>query len=153
MQQKILAGLQTLSAKGILVEEVLLRKFSLPHMIVQGVEEKKRQKQLAERQIEELKRFTTEQEQKQVQAKAERFAAIEEATKRRALADAKAYEITAEAKAQAEAIEIKGAALRKNPEILKLRAIERWDGVVPRVNLGGNAIPLINLNDLSKKLK
>ena len=58
-----------------------------------------------------------------------------------------------EAKAQAEAIEIKGAALRKNPEILKLRAIERWDGVVPRVNLGGNAIPLINLNDLSKKLK
>lgn len=147
MQSRILEGLVKLADKGILVEEVLLRRFDLPRMIVQGVEDKKRQKQLAERQIEELKRFTTEQEQKQVQAKAEKMAAIEEAEKRRELADAKAYEITAQAKAQAEAINIEGEALRKNPEILKLRTIEKWNGSVPRAVLGDNAIPLINLND------
>lgn len=150
MQVRILGGLASLAEKGILVEEVLLRRFDLPTMIVRGVEEKKRQKQAAERQIEELKRFTTEQDQKQVQAKAEKFAAVEEAEKRVALADAKAYEITAEAKALAEAISIEGAALRQNPEILKLRAIEKWDGSVPRVTLGEGATPLINLNELSK---
>jgi len=151
MQSRILEGLVNLSDKGILVEEVLLRRFDLPRMIVQGVEDKKRQKQLAERQIEELKRYTTEQEGKQVAAKAEKLAAIEEAEKRRELADAKAYEITAQAKAQAEAINIEGEALRKNPEILKLRAIEKWNGSVPRAMLGDNAIPLINLDDISKK--
>jgi len=147
MQVRILEGLQDLAEKGVLVEEVLLRGFTLPRMIVQGVEEKKRQKQLAERQIEELKRFTTEQDQKQVQAKAEKMAAIEEAEKRIALADAKAYEITAQATAQAEAIRTEGKALQENPEILKLRAIEKWDGSVPRVVLGDKATPLINLND------
>ena len=151
MQVRILEGLGDLADKGILVEEVLLRRFDLPRMIVQGVEDKKRQKQLAERQIEELKRFTTEQEQKQVQAKAEKLAAIEEAEKRRALADAKAYETTAQAKAQAEAIQIEGEALRKNPEIIKLRAVEKWNGAVPRVSLGENAMPLININELDKK--
>lgn len=151
MQTRILEGLVGLSDKGILVEEVLLRRFDLPRMIVQGVEEKKQQKQLAERQIEELKRFTTEQEGKQVAAKAEKLAAIEQAAQRRELADAKAYEITAQAKAQAEAINIEGEALRKNPEILQLRAIEKWDGSVPRATLGGNSIPLINLNDFNKK--
>ena len=154
MQTRILEGLvDNLAEKGILVEEVLLRRFDLPRMIVQGVEEKKQQKQLAERQIEELKRFTTEQEGKQVQAKAEKMAAIEEAEKRIALADAKAYEITAQAKAQAEAIDIEGEALRKNPEILELRAIEKWDGSVPRVTLGDKATPLINLNDFNKSKK
>jgi len=151
MQTRILEGLISLSDKGILVEEVLLRRFDLPRMIVQGVEEKKQQKQLAERQIEELKRFTTEQEGKQVAAKAEKLAAIEQAAQRRELADAKAYEITAQAKAQAEAINIEGEALRKNPGILQLRAIEKWDGSVPRATLGGNSIPLINLNDFNKK--
>ncbi len=148
MQEVIYEGLQDLSTKGILVEEVLLRGFELPRMIVSGVEDKKRQKQLAERQVEELKRFSTEMEQKQVQAKAEKLAAIEEAEKRKALADAKAYEITAEAKAQAEAIAIKGEALARYPAIIKLRSIEKWNGVVPRVSLSEKATPLINLNDL-----
>jgi len=153
MQVRILEGLQGLSSKGILVEEVLLRGFSLPRMIVQGVEEKKRQKQLAERQIEELKRFSTEQEQKQVQAKAEKLAAIQEAEKRIELANAKAYEITAEAKAQAEAIRIKGEALKLFPNVIKLRSIEKWNGEVPRVSLSGSAVPLINLSDLDKSEK
>jgi len=151
MQEQILAGLGGLTQKGILVEEVLLRAFNLPSMIVQGVEDKKRQKQLAERQIEELKRFSTEQEQKQVEAKAEKMAAIEEAAKRVALADARAYEITAEAEAQAKAIATKGEALLKYPEIIKLRSIERWNGILPRVTMGESATPMININDLAGK--
>ena len=151
MQEQILAGLGELTQKGILVDDVLLRAFNLPSMIVQGVEDKKRQKQLAERQIEELKRFSTEQEQKQVEAKAEKMAAIEEAEKRVALADAKAYEITAEAEAQAKAISIKGEALLKYPEIIKLRSVERWNGILPRVTMGGSAVPMISIDDLAGK--
>lgn len=153
MQNRILEGLQSLADKGVLVEDVLLRSFSLPRMIVQGVEEKKRQKQLAERQIEELKRFTTEQEQKQVQAKAEKLAAIEEAAKRRALADAKAYEIIAEAKARAEALRLEGESLRNNPEVISLRSILRWNGELPRVLLGGKTIPFIHMGDVQKEIK
>jgi regulator of protease activity HflC (stomatin/prohibitin superfamily) len=130
------------------VEEVLLRAFNLPNMIVKGVEDKKRQKQLAEKELMELQRFSTEQEQQQVKAKAEKMAAIEEAEKRIALADAKAYEITAEAKAQAEAIAIKGEALMKYPNIIQLRTVERWNGILPRVTMGGNAVPMINMGDL-----
>lgn len=29
-------------------------------------------------------------------------------------------------------IETRGAALRENPEILRLEAIQRWDGILPR---------------------
>jgi len=79
------------------------------------------------------------------------MAAIEEAAKRVALADAKAYEITAEAEAQAKAIATKGEALLKYPEIIKLRSIERWNGILPRVTMGESATPMININDLAGK--
>ena len=66
-------------------------------------------------------------------------------------ADAKAYEIKAEAEARAAAIRIEGEALSNNPELLKLRSIEKWNGTVPSVMMGeGGATPLINLNELSK---
>jgi regulator of protease activity HflC (stomatin/prohibitin superfamily) len=49
----------------------------------------------------------------------------------------------AEAKGKAEAITVESNALRSNPQILELRAIEKWNGTLPQVTSG--AVPFINL--------
>jgi len=51
----------------------------------------------------------------------------------------------AEAEGKAKAIEIEAKALRNNPQLLELRAIEKWDGKLPQI-MTGDAIPFINLN-------
>ena len=53
-----------------------------------------------------------------------------------------------EAKGKAEAITVEAAALRDSPDILTLRALEKWDGVLPRVT--GSAVPFINLDMMDK---
>ena len=137
MQSRILDGLQTIKDKGILVDAVLMRRVELPAAVTQGVLDKKRQEQKAEQQKAEFERFKTEQQQKVASAEAERAAAVQQAEQRKALADAKAYEITAEAKARAEAIRIEGEAIQNNPDLIRLRAVEKWSGAVPSVTLGG----------------
>lgn len=54
------------------------------------------------------------------------------------------------ANGKAQALEVEGNALRNNPQIANLRAIEKWDGKLPLVT--GNAIPLINLNQLNNSI-
>jgi len=49
----------------------------------------------------------------------------------------------AEARGKAEAITIESNALRSNPQILELRALEKWNGILPQVTSG--AVPFINL--------
>lgn len=46
-------------------------------------------------------------------------------------------------KGRAEAIEIEAKALRNNPDVLELRAIEKWNGVLPQVT--GESVPFVNL--------
>lgn len=67
-------------------------------------------------------------------------------------ADASAYKIEAESVARAEAIKREAEALRDSPEVIQLRAIETWDGVLPQF-MGGDsgAIPFINLGGAMKK--
>ena len=50
----------------------------------------------------------------------------------------------AEAKGKAEAITVESNALRSNPQILELRALEKWNGVLPQVT-GSGGIPFITL--------
>ena len=47
-------------------------------------------------------------------------------------------------KGRAEAIRIEAEALRNNPDVLELRAIEKWNGVLPTVTSG--AVPFVNIN-------
>jgi hypothetical protein len=49
----------------------------------------------------------------------------------------------AEARGKAEAMTIESNALKSNPQILELRALEKWNGTLPQVT--GSAIPFINL--------
>jgi len=55
-----------------------------------------------------------------------------------------AEQAVATAKGKAEAQKIEGEALRANPEVLQLRAIERWKGDMPQY-WGGGALPFLNI--------
>lgn len=50
----------------------------------------------------------------------------------------------AESKGKAQAIAIESQALRDNPAVLELRALEKWDGVLPKVTSG--VTPFINVD-------
>jgi regulator of protease activity HflC (stomatin/prohibitin superfamily) len=74
---------------------------------------------------------------------------IAEAEKARQEAKGKADAISIVAKAEAEAIKIRGDAIRKNPSVIQLEAINKWDGVLPRVS-DGEAMKIINLSDIAR---
>lgn len=61
-------------------------------------------------------------------------------------ADAIAYSIEQQSKAKSDAIKREAEALRSNPDLLKLRTIEKWSGKLPVVASG--ATPFITLKDL-----
>ena len=62
-----------------------------------------------------------------------------------ATATAQAESQIAAAKGKAEATRIEAEAIRTNPEILRQRAIEKWDGTLPRITTGNSAIPFIDV--------
>lgn len=51
--------------------------------------------------------------------------------------------LIAQARGKAQASQIEGDALRANPEILRQRAIEKWDGKLPTMMAGGGQLPFI----------
>lgn len=87
-------------------------------------------------------------EQEALQAKNEKLKRVTQAeaaaAEKELAADAAAYQIEAESKARAEAIAREAEALRGNPALIQLRAVEKWDGVLPRFN-GAEAVPFLNL--------
>lgn len=54
-----------------------------------------------------------------------------------------AQQAVAEAKGKAEAIQIEANALKDSPQVLELRALEKWNGVLPQVT--GENIPFVSL--------
>ena len=119
LQVALLEGLKDyLATKGVAVEAVLIRDISLPPFITKAIEAKKEREQEVEKQKAELERFTTEQKQKVAAAEAEKNAASAEAEKRRLLADARAYEITKI-----------NEAIGKNPNYVKLQALEALQAI------------------------
>jgi regulator of protease activity HflC (stomatin/prohibitin superfamily) len=55
----------------------------------------------------------------------------------------------AEAKGKAEAMRVEAISLEKSPQILQLRALEKWNGVLPTVTAG--AVPFIDVGKLASK--
>lgn len=90
-------------------------------------------------------------EQQALQAKNEKLMRVTQAeasaAERQLAADAEAYSTEVQSKARADAIRREAEALQQSPEIIRLRSIEKWDGVLPRIS-GGGVVPIINLNDL-----
>jgi regulator of protease activity HflC (stomatin/prohibitin superfamily) len=87
-------------------------------------------------------------EQQALQAKNEKLKRVTQAeaaaAERQLSADAEAYSTEVQSKARAEAIRREAEALRQSPELINLRAVERWDGVLPRVN-SSSMVPFLNI--------
>ncbi len=108
--------------------------FEFSRKFNEAIEAKQTAEQHALQASNELKRIKVEADQKIEQARGEA-----EAVKLRAEAEAKSIELraTAEAAAQEKLAKV------VNEQVLRLRAIEKWDGVLPRVT--GSAIPFIGI--------
>ena len=81
--------------------------------------------------------MTAQREQEVSQSRAE-------ADKLVAEAQGKADAQLAIAKANAQAINVEGDALRNNPSVIELRKIEKWDGHLPQIV--GATTPFVNLS-------
>ncbi|MDX7487225.1 SPFH domain-containing protein [Serratia marcescens] len=60
-------------------------------------------------------------------------------------AKAESEAITVKAKAEADAIALRAEALRKNPEVLQLEAIGKWNGELPQYMTSGTSTPFIQV--------
>jgi len=68
-----------------------------------------------------------------------------EAEKVRVAAQGEADAKLTQARAEAEAIAIKAKALRDNPQVLQLNAIEKWNGILPQYLGGNQPVPFLNV--------
>ncbi len=62
-----------------------------------------------------------------------------------ATAKANADARIARAEGDAKAIQVEAEAIRTNPEIVKMRAVEKWDGKLPTYNGGSGPMPFIDV--------
>jgi prohibitin 2 len=88
-------------------------------------------------------------EQMALQAKNEKLMRVTQAEaaaeERKLGASAEAFSTEVQSKARADAIRREAEALQQSPEIIQLRSIEKWDGVLPRISSGG-VVPFLNLD-------
>jgi prohibitin 2 len=61
----------------------------------------------------------------------------------------RAKQTVLDARAQAEAMKIKTAALAQNKGLVDYEAIQKWNGQLPSIVLGGGSMPIINLDKLT----
>ncbi len=91
-------------------------------------------------------------EQMALQAKNEKIMRTTQAeaaaSERKLAAEAEAYSTEVQSKARADAIQREALALKQSPEIIQLRSIERWDGVLPRIS-GSGVMPFMNVDDIA----
>lgn len=113
---------------GITIEKIYwVGDLGLPETVVGSINAKIQATQMAEQRRNEVA---------QARAEAEKVAAA-------AQGEAQARITVAEA--EAESIRIKGEALRQNPNVVSLSAIEKWDGKLPVYAGAGNPVPFLDI--------
>mgnify|MGYP000896167916 FL=1 len=105
------------------------------------------QRMLAEVEVQKL-RQNAEREKVQAEITVTVARANADAVRQRALADAEAIKVKGEA--EAAAIRARGTALKENPGLVDLAAVERWNGVLPAQMIPGAALPFVNVGDKVK---
>lgn len=119
---------ERLTPRGVVVESVSITDFNFSPEFARAIEAKQVAEQDALRASRELDRARIEAQQQVARAEAEAEARIQIA------------------QAEAEALRLQREVI--SPELLQLRFIERWDGILPRFMGGENGmIPLINFNE------
>jgi regulator of protease activity HflC (stomatin/prohibitin superfamily) len=112
---------------GITIENLYSTDaFKLPPEIQASITNKQKATQVAQQKENELR------------------AAQADAEKQRATAQGEADSRLVLARAEAEAIRIKSDALKNNPALIELEAVQRWNGVLPQFT-GGGPVPFINV--------
>lgn len=113
---------------GIEVERIYwIGDLRLPDNVTKSINAKIQATQMAEQRRNEVE-----------QAKAE-------AEKARQTAQGEADAKLTMAKADAEAIRIRGEALRDNPSLVELNAVDKWNGVLPTYMFGGQSVPFVSV--------
>lgn len=124
---------QEVGAVGIEVEKVYwIGELRLPDTVVHSINAKIQATQMAEQRQNEV-----------AQAQAE-------AQKVEAEAQGRAQAQLTIAEAEAKAITLKGEALRQNPNVVQMSAVEKWDGHLPTYN-GVGALPMLDLGKAGGK--
>ncbi|NJN17947.1 MAG: prohibitin family protein, partial [Oscillochloris sp.] len=117
---------ERLTGRGVIVENVSITDFNFSPEFARAIEAKQVAEQDALRASRELERARIEAQQQVARAEAEAEARV------------------AVAQAEAEALRLQREVI--SPELLQLRFIERWDGVLPRFMSGESGfLPLVNL--------
>ena len=127
-----------LSEIPIVVENIQIENVDFSDTYERAVEQAAKAKADVERAKSELARVEQEAQQKVKNAEAEAQAT-------RATAEAAAYSTKVKGEAEAEAIRARGAALRDNPDMIKLIQAERWNGILPTTMVPGAALPFVNV--------
>lgn len=113
--------------RGIIVESVFLTgQIDLPSTVVAALNRKIEATQKAEQRENELRQAKAEAEKVKATAEGDKAAAI------------------LRAEGEAQALTIKGNALRANPGVVELNAIDKWNGVLPTM-MGTGAVPFVNV--------
>jgi len=98
---------------GIIIDQVNITNFQFSAEFNAAIEQKVKAEQEALRAKEELEKTKIVAQQEEARAQGAKAAAL------------------LRAEGEAKAIDIRGEALRRNPEVLELRKIETWNGVMP----------------------
>lgn len=129
IQRILQEKLNTIIQDGFIISAFNIENFSFEESFNKAIESKQVAEQEAQRARNEVEREKAEAD-KQIEAARGR------AESRRLEAHAFAEATIVEAEARAKALELEAAALQNNPDILKLRLVERWNGVMPQVMSG-----------------
>lgn len=125
----------TLSKKGlsnaIVIANVAITDFRFSDEFNHSIEMKVKAEQQAHQAENELRKRRTEAEATFIE--------------KQKSADAAAYEIEKASVARADAIAREAKALKDNPDLIRLRATEKWDGNLPTFSGGQAPIPFLNL--------
>jgi len=126
------------------ISNLAITDFQFSSEFNKAIEAKVKAEQQALQAQNEKKKLETEAfaaaNQTKIAADAERY-------KIEAMANAEAYQMQKVAEARARAIKVEAQALKNNPDLLKLRMIEQWDGKLPKYN-GGEGVPLLDIGDI-----
>lgn len=115
-------------SKGIIVESLYLNgQISLPASVIDALNASITATQKAQQRENELRQTEAEAAKVRAQAAGEKDAAI------------------LRAQGEAESLNIRGAALRNNPNVVELNAIEKWDGKLPTYITSGASMPFISV--------
>lgn len=116
------------ASRGLIIESLYITGgIGLPEQIQARINAKVEAVQMTIQRQNEVSQVIAEADKKREEAKGDKDAAI------------------LRAEGEAESLSIRGEALRQNPGVVELNAIEKWDGKMPTMMTSGQALPFINV--------